>query len=399
LGFENFIGVKLGYSNADTYSHTGTYYGGSRGTDTSTTVTDSDGNTVSQTATVYDPDGEYGTSYHIPSIEAGTVLALGDYIIKPQVGFTISFRNSYRHSSYTETTYPVGSTTQSKYEYDYDNKTTSWEPSLGVTVELPETDSGFRQTASLSWAGTFNTYNDWNKQSTQTDTTDNGTYTRTVTTKSGNVYDDDHSYSRNSFVLSYKVEKDLAEGFTVAAQPSLEYYFSSQKYAYKNKETVTTVDDYTTYTETSIADTVKADSRTYESDYMNFAPSLAAAMKYDISSKFRFNAGVNIALPALSVSEYKYDYPENETTTTTSVAADGTVTESTTVTKRDGSNSNSDEKTAEWSALSAGASLGFTWFLSDNFTMDTALQMGIESSSSSSSIFDSSLYLGAMLKY
>ena len=401
VGINDFIGIKLGYTNADTAVYRGTYYAPAdtsyptEETSTATTVNSADGTTVYKSVTLYDDEGELGKTVHTPSLEVGAKLSVGDITIKPRIGFAVGFNNSFSHSSYKQTTYPEGTSQQSYYEYDYDNTSTDIMPSVGVKLQLAETARGFRHSFDLGWSGTFIAYDDWEaQQSTKTVTTTTSD-TTTETKLSGNVYDD-NSYSKNIFTLGYKVEKDIAEGLTLAGKVGLGYSLENRAYSYQNKTTSTRVEDYGTYKNYTYTTTVGGDSQDYEKSENVFTPTLAGAVRYNISEKVRFNAGAVLTLPVLTVSKETTEYPEVVTTTTRTKNGDGTITEEKTVIARTGTYTNEDVATAAWSSASASASVGFTWFLSENFSIDSALQLGIDGGSS---IFSNSVNIGALIKY
>lgn len=399
VGINDFIGVKLGYSNADTEVYKGTYWSSKWDNETSseTVVTAIDGSAVSKSGTVYDPEGEAGTKVHKPYLEAGAKLKAGGITIKPKLGFAYRMSDEFVKTKKTNVQYPVssGSYTTAE-EYDTSNTTSDLIPSAAVSVIIGNSKEGLKHVIGLDWTGTFRSFD--HDGSYKKFSTDYGTdpLADSVTTENITSYIDydEQSYSKNSFNLSYKLEREIAEGLVLAGQVKLGCVLENSLDSSRNiieSDSVTKFTDGRTGSSYYIS---KGSLTKTEITTNTFTPSFAGGVKYNITEKVRFNGGVAVALPRLEIKETKKETPDCGTSYTKNVSAEGNVTESTSVNAQSNVES-SDTKEASWTSAGATCYAGFTWFMSEKFNIDTAVTYSL----GTSSLAGSSIAVGAVLKY
>ena len=399
---DNALGIKLGYSNAGTGTHKGTYNKESAATSSVTTVTGIDGTEVSKDGTLYDDDGEWGTTVHKPYLQLGANLALSDTMtLKPEIDFAFTMTDTYIRTGFSTVKYPNYNQTTSRTEYDSSSKTNLLNPEVKVALELGNAEDGLKHTFNVGWKGTFALYNDDDAgANSYSSKTLYYSYTRS-TSSSGHTEYADHAYSLNKFELGYKIEtgsagKDDEAGSILLAGNvnlgfSMKHDLTKSRYV-SNSTSRNVYGDGTEYVSNT---TTYDDSYEYEETENVFTPTLKGGVQYKITDKVRFNGGVTLALPVLTISEEKNtDYADGyETTKTTD--RDGTITESTTNNGTTSISGNSDKKTAKWSeAKTESVNIGFTYFMSDNFTLDTAVTWNLNGSYAGTD-----LTVGAVLKY
>ena len=389
------FGAKLGYSNEGTVTYKGTYWNQSSASDSTTTTIGTDGTVVSKSGTYYDDGGEKGTRVHMPYLELGATIGLGSMTLKPELDFAYKMSENYSNTKRTVyTTTDDGAWYPKTSEYDYTNKENHLLPALKVALEMGDAAESFLHTFSLGWEGDFGMFDDDGdtyKNSFSYANESNG-YTYIVSSKSYNDYDE-HSESSHTFNLGYMLEKEMEEGFTLKGGVGLEYTMSNSKYSYQTVTNSTARYSYGDSTEDVSYTTTKDGSYEYEYTSNKFAPSLSGGVQYMITEKLRFNGGVGVALPALTMTETSTKNSADGSTYTKTVAANGTITETTTAsgTTSDGT----DTKKATWSKARSIAAIGFTFFLNDNFSIDAAMSYSLGGSLATSS----ELSLGALLKY
>lgn len=393
------FGAKLGYSNEGTVTYKGTYWNqssmsGDTSGSTETTI-GTDGTVVSKSGTYYDDGGEAGTRVHMPYLELGATIGLGSMTLKPELDFAYKMSENYSSTKRTVyTTTDDGAWYPKTNEYDYTNKENHLLPALNVALEMGDAAESFLHTFSLGWEGDFGMFDDDGdtyKNSFSYANESNG-YTYSVSSKSYKDYDE-HSASSHTFNLGYMLEKEMEEGFTLKGGVGLAYTMSNSKYSYQTVTNNTTRYSYGDGTERVIYTTTKNGSYEYEKTSNTFTPSLSGGVQYMITEKLRFNGGVGVALPELTMTETSTKTSADGSTYTKTVAANGTITETTTANGT--SSSGTDTKTATWSSASSEAAIGFTFFLNDNFSIDAAMSYSLGGSLATSS----NLSLGALLKY
>jgi len=185
----------------------------------------------------------------------------------------------------------------------------------------------------------------------------------------------------------------MEEGFTLKGGIGLAYTMSHSLTSYQGVNKITRTISYGDGTEAVSYTTTKGNTREDETTSSFFAPSLAGGVQYMVTEKLRFNGGVGIALPALTMSETTSKTKADGTTYTKTVSRTGNITENTT--SNSTSSSASDKKNAEWSSVSGNAAIGFTFLLSDNFSIDAAMGYNLGSTLGNCG----NLSLGALLKY
>ncbi len=393
VGINDFIGVKLGYTNDGTVTYNGSYWGKILSSDTTTTVVGEDGTVVSKTGTYYDDGGEAGTTVHHPFLELGANLELGSMTLKPEIDFGFRMQENYSRTSKTDYNYPESSSSYStNYEYDYSNKQNDLLPAVKVALEMGDAAESFKHTFSIGWDGTFRLFDDDGDNLTTSYSYVGSSSTVSYSSKQYNDYSD-HANSNNSFDLGYALEKELEEGLTLKGAIALNYtmsHFLSSYQAVTNSTRTTSYGDGTssvTYT------TTKGGTNEYESTSNVFTPGLAGGVQYMITEKLRFNGGVAISLPALTMTEETSSTAADGSTYTKTVAANGNITETTT---SNGTSANAtDTKKTTWSSASTTAAIGFTFFLNDNFSLDSSVGYRLGGSIATCS----NLTLSALLKY
>jgi hypothetical protein len=384
LGINDLIGVKLGYTNKGTNTST-------NNSSPLTTVTAEDGTLLSKSGTVYDDDNENGANVHNPYLNLGANLALSDTMtLKPEVDFGFRMTENFERNSYKTVIYPESASSYTRY-YNTDSSTKQNDllPAVGVTLELGDAAESFKHTFNLGWSGTFSLFND--------DDNDSGSesYSYTDESYSRKSYNDysDHAASSNTFVLGYALEKEMEEGFTLKGGIGLKYNMSHELTSYQSVNKTTRTTSYGDGTEEVRYTTTKGNTKEEETNYSKFAPSLAGGVQYMVTEKLRFNGGVGINLPALSMRETTSSTKADGTTYTKTVYRTGNISENT---RSNGTSSSaSDEKKAEWSSVSGNAAIGFTFLLSDNFSIDAAMGYNLGSTLGNCG----NLSLGALLKY
>lgn len=388
VGINDFIGVKLGYTNNGTGTST-------NNSSSLTTETAEDGTVVYKSGNVYDDDNESGANVHHPYLNLGANLALSDTMtLKPEVDFGFKMTENFNRSSYKTVNYPESSSSYTTY-YNTDSSTKQNDllPAVGVTLELGDAAESFKHTFNLGWSGSFSLFND--------DDNDNGSTSYSYTANSNKVsyssksYKDysDHAASSNKFVLGYALEKEMEEGFTLKGGIGLAYNMSHSLTSYQSVSKSTYKTSYGDGTEDVNYTTRKGNTEETETTSSKFTPSLSGGVQYMVTEKLRFNGGVGIGLPALSMSETTSSTKADSTTYTKTVSRTGDITENTT--SNSTSSSASDTKTASWSSVSGNAAIGFTFLLSDNFSIDAAMGYNLGGTLGNCG----NLSLGALLKY
>ena len=389
LGINDLIGVKLGYTNNGTYTST-------NNSSPLTTVTAEDGTLLSKSGTVYDDDNESGANVHLPYLNLGANLALSDTMtLKPEVDFGFRMTENFDRNSRKTVKYPESALSYTTY-YNTDSSTKQNDllPEVGVTLELGDAAESFKHTFNLKWSGSFSLFNDDdNDNGSESYSYTNDSYKVSYSSKSYMDYSD-HAASSHTFVLGYTLEKEMEEGFTLKGGIGLSYnmYHSLTSSQRVDKTTFTT--SYGDGTEAVSYRTTKGNTVEGEVTSSNFASSLSGGVQYMVTEKLRFNGGVGINLPALYMRESTVKTKADGTTYTKTVYRTGDITENTT-SYYDTSSSASDEKTASWSSVSGNAAIGFTFLLSDNFSIDAAMGYKLGGSIGECG----NLSLGALLKY
>ena len=397
VDINDFIGVKLGYTNDGTYTST-------NNSSPLTTVTAEDGTLLSKSGTVYDDDNESGKNVHNPYLNLGANLALSDTMtLKPEVKFGFRMTENFNRYSYKTVNYPESSSSYTTYyNTDSSKKQNDLLPEVGVTLELGDAAESFKHSFSLGWSGEFSLFNDDdNDNNSESYSYTANSYKVSSSSKSYRDYSD-HAESSNTFDLGYTLEKEMEEGFTLKGGIDLGYSMFHSLEAYQKVKNTTEKTSYGDGTEAVRYTTTKGNTQETERTSSTFAPSLSGGVQYMVTEKLRFNGGVGIALPALTMSETTSKTKADGTSYTKTVSRTGNITENTTsyydrssLASDEKTALASDEKTAEWSRVSSNAAIGFTFFLSDNFSIDAAMKYQLGGSLANSG----NLSLGALLKY
>jgi len=407
LGFKN-IGVKIGFIDKSVRNKGTLISQISSTSSTENNTYDEKGNLVSSTGTSYDSDGYSIKKDYKPSLEVGTSLEVSGFSLKPYAGFAINITETEYDYSNKNIVYPTENETITKTSSIADYTDKDIIPSFGISADLPKSnDSKFLQTVSLDWTGNFYSMGDRN---VKTVTVKNASYDTATgayavgdsfysKSESGDIYDD-NSKNQNEFNLGYKMQYDYDENLALSWKANLGFSISNEAYKYRavteSFEKTTNLSGQVKTVET----TKKGASTDYESSSFKLAPSLALGMKYSIvPEKLDFNLGGAVNLPILTTTSKSTSHPDVAESYTKTTDYDGTVTEEKTATAN-ASRTNSEEETATWSKVSGSASFGLTWYLSKNVYLDSNLLLGIDNSTGfGSSVFSSSWYIGATLKY
>jgi len=412
VGFGN-IGIKAGVDLSNDSKD-------SQST-TTTTKKDAAGNVVKDTfgsVTVTEKTVE-STDVVKPYIGAGAVFEINDMTLKPYASF--DFKMDMQKKSAKSTVSTKANTLygfkETITETKKDQNIYTLSPVVGATLEIPS--EKFTNVLQAQYSGDFNIYNTsinnafgkaqklgtYNDDPTVVTETTKAAYgvSNTKTTVTADGFD--NSKIVNGGLLSYKAYAPLTDQLTVTAGTGVNLSFTSEKSAAKKYTTVKSVstDTYGTVTSTSET-TTTVEGQVKDVFTTVVRPSLDVAAEYAVvPNKFVVRCGAYVTLPTLTYTntttvDTNNGNADNKKTTVESKTTDNlnNVTSNKTVSNYNNTVTGT-TKEATWSGVSANMMAGFSWFMSENFIVDTALV--INGQYGTGSVFSSSLAAGATLKF
>lgn len=315
------------------------------GYETSTTTTDSEGNIL--TEDTKERTWEESTSSIIPRIRVGTVLPLGNMIVRPYIGVGVSFYDKVTTDKYSNVVRDVnagaadytGITGVTYYtdEFTQENNTyTSIMPLIGASVAMGDLSFGLAYRLGIILFGSK--YTDENgkdqvaKGSAKTEKIVEYTYTPTATTESidTNCSAFDYSYSSHTVVpyIEYTMpEKDrLALAFKFVPQIDI----LNEAYTYNKSDKNTTITNNASSDpalDTTVVTEVNDRDSLYEFSSLIINPVVSGAAQYMIlPGKLGFNVGVTANLTDFLKQTTERTKKGVKTTETTTTDGNGSVT-------------------------------------------------------------------------
>lgn len=405
LGFGN-VGVKVG-ADISNKKIDATYDENFNAVEnTATTVKDAAGNTVANPADVITYANGYAKiNGYYPYVNVGTAFSVGKATLKPSVGFKFGI---YEDKYFAEKTVApkdkIGTTTVTSKEQN--NFEMNLDPSVQLVAEIP----GEKNLGVLiaGYSGRFdmygtkynNAFGDSNSVSTayykKTVTTTPATATSANTSEDVKVeaYTEDAKYMENGGNIQYIYSASMTDRLTLKAAVGADFKVTNRTVTPSNVTTQKTVETDAFGGVKTTEKTIVTDGKTSKWTMVEAAPSAKVGFDYvAVPEKFIVRAGTGVNLPKLTYIEKTTSYTGAQTTTEKVTDSLGNVkTDSKTVTN-DTQTTNTSEKEAVWSAVNAQVYTGFSWMMSENFTVDAALQLNV------GSVFGGSLSAGATLKF
>lgn len=393
---------KFGTFNPSTTTESTT---SSTGTNSTTVIYDEDGNKVSSSTTEY-KKGKILNNAYTPDFQFGMVIAKEKFTLKPVAGIGVDI-SSKGITAVSETTTEPASLSNTVVEKNYRNNVFAIKPNFGCAMVLPT--EKVKHVFSANYNGQFNVYGaSYNDAfgTKQTKGVDN--YTGTVTTSKTTDVDgtvtehtavagslSDKFLLNNGYNFAYKAVAPITENLTLAGRAVISgtvNYNSNKSFATVNstKTTVTTVTGDVRTTE-STTTSASALSKVFA---VTVVPTVAGGFEYFVKpGKFAVNGGVTVSLPNYSYSSTKTSAPDLAKTTTKVTENNNVTTDSTAVTYTGTSTANK-AVTSRWNSMSAGIYTGFSWFLADNFIIDTSLRLN-----GTYGVFSGNIGAGCTLKF
>ena len=399
LGFGK-IGVKFGlYSILNDMTGAFSNAAGTTGDSVTTTYSDS-GSATTRTNTEYDPNGYYKNSFWMPTIAAGTVIALKKATVKPYVSVDVNLTNKSGYYKSTATNYSADTvTSKTVTEGTADSNSISLEPRLGAQIVIP---GAFEQTFGAAVTSKiylkrnyfydgalYNSYN--NYETTTVTTTEDSTSSTEKTEKIGqSVAVSGMGILMN---LNYKATKDLAENLKLGVGASVTGSYNPSKCEFNTTSTTTTVttSKVDSSNNSTVVETKKSPVETDEYVQAGVSSTAELGISYKFVPKCTFNGGFSVTLPSFNYT--KGTYTKNST-----------VTKITTVTTySDGSSKPSESSTTATATetskvLEMVGNLSCTYALGFTFDMTDALAIDCEISTSMSNWL-SGMYVACTLKF
>lgn len=405
LGFGN-IGVKVGADISNikidaTYDENFANVANS-----TTTVKDADGNVVANPDDVTTYANGYAKSNgYSPYVNVGTAFSVGKATLKPSVGFKFGI---YENECFAEKTVApkdkIGTTTVTSKEQN------NFEMNLDPSAQLVAVIPGEKNLGVLiaGYTGRFDMYGTkYNNAFGDSNSVSTANYKKTVTTTpatatSANTSEDvkveasteDKKYMENGGNIQYIYIAPMTDRLTLKAAVGADVKVTNRTVTPSNVTTQKTVATDAFGGVTTTEKTTVIDGKTSKWTMVEAAPSAKVGFDYvAVPEKFIVRAGTGVNLPKLTYIEKTTSYTGAQTTTEKVTDSLGNVkTDSKTVTN-DTQTTNTSEKEAVWSAVNAQVYTGFSWMMSENFTVDAALQLNV------GSVFGGSLSAGATLKF
>jgi hypothetical protein len=354
---------------------------GTNGDSVTTTYSDS-GSATTRTNTEYDPNGYYKKSFWMPTIAAGTVIALKKATVKPYVSVDVNLTNKSGYYKSTVTNYSADTvTSKTVKEETTDSNIISLEPQFGAQVVIP---GAFEQTFGaavtpkiylkrnyLDDGGLLNkSY--YNSETTTVTTTEDSTSSTEGTDKTEKSVAVSGMDIQMKF--NYMATKDLAENLKLGVGASVtgSYYPSKCEFNTTTTTTTVTTSKVDSSNNSTVVETKKSPVETDEYAQTTVYSTAKLGISYKFVPKCTFNGGFSVSLPSFYYT--KRTHTKNST-----------VTKITTVTTySDGSSKTSESSTTATATekslvregvwdLSCRYALGFTFDMTDALAIDCTL--------------------------